>query len=205
MCRYLDRLPADEVVYNLLWAPDGVYMRASPAMRDRLRREELPLLASVIGEYPLAQLKASLGDVWAQLADFGPEQFHLGGTVFADEREYRWVRGSGAAARAPAAVAFLQYGAVILAAGLCGFVFVRRADLVPHARALIVMVLAGVFANAVVCGALSEPGPRYQARVVWLLPLLGVVFVIGLSRTKSHRSRRTAAVDGTEWTQSAGA
>jgi hypothetical protein len=188
MCRYMDRLPADEVVYNLLWAPDGVYLTAPPAVRDRLRREELPLLATVIGEYPLAQLKASVGDALAQLTDFGPEQFHLGGTVYADGREYRWVRGSDAAAKAPAAVAFLQYGAVILAAGLCGFVFVRRADLVPHVRPLIVMVLAGVFANAAVCGALSEPVPRYQARIAWLLPLLGVVLTIALSRTKGHRN-----------------
>ncbi len=194
MCRYLDRLPSGEVVYNLLWAPDGIYMSAPPALRDRLRREELPLVADAIRDYPLEQLQASLGDVLEQLGEFGPEQFHLGGTVHADGREYQWVPGSGASARAPAAVTLMQYGAVILAAGLSGFVFLHRADLVPQARAVILMVLAGFLANAAVCGALSEPGPRYQARIAWLLPLLGVVFAIGLLRTtKGGRQRHPPA------------
>lgn len=193
MCHYVDRLPSEEVVYNLLWAPDGIYMSASPALRDRLRREELPLVAGAIRGYPLEQLRASIKDVLAQLGDFGPEQFHLGGTVHADGREYRWVPGSSASASAPAAITLIQYGAVVLAAGLSGFVFLRRADLVPQARAVIVMVLAGILANAAVCGALSEPGPRYQARVAWLLPLLGVVFVIGLWRTTGRRQRHQPA------------
>jgi len=34
------------------------------------------------------------------------------------------------------------------------------------------LVVLGVLTNALVCGALSTPYDRYQARVVWLLPLL---------------------------------
>ena len=34
------------------------------------------------------------------------------------------------------------------------------------------MVVAALVMNAAVCGILSGPQPRYQGRVVWLLPLL---------------------------------
>jgi hypothetical protein len=36
------------------------------------------------------------------------------------------------------------------------------------------LVVAGVLANAIVCGALASPDDRFQARVIWLIPLLAV-------------------------------
>ena len=49
---------------------------------------------------------------------------------------------------------------------------------------LLALVSGLLVANAVVCGALSGPFPRYQARVVWLAPLLaGLVLArLGLRR-----------------------
>ena len=37
------------------------------------------------------------------------------------------------------------------------------------------MVLLGVVGNAAICGMLSMTLDRYQARVVWLVPLLAIV------------------------------
>jgi hypothetical protein len=41
--------------------------------------------------------------------------------------------------------------------------------------------------NAAVCGAVSGAFPRYQARVVWLLPLAALLFVVDglLKRTET--------------------
>jgi hypothetical protein len=36
--------------------------------------------------------------------------------------------------------------------------------------AVLVMFAAGVVLNAAVCGILSGPFPRYQSRIVWLVP-----------------------------------
>ncbi len=44
------------------------------------------------------------------------------------------------------------------------------------ASGLVVVLLLG---NAVVCGALSGPFPRYQARIVWLLPMIAALWVLG--------------------------
>jgi hypothetical protein len=37
------------------------------------------------------------------------------------------------------------------------------------------MVVSGVILNAIVCGALSGPWGRYQARVMWLLPMIAML------------------------------
>lgn len=42
-------------------------------------------------------------------------------------------------------------------------------------RVFLVAVLAGLVANAVICGAFSQPAPRYGARVIWLLPYIAVI------------------------------
>jgi hypothetical protein len=51
---------------------------------------------------------------------------------------------------------------------------------------LVVFIVIGVLVNALVCGTLSEPYDRYQARVVWLIPFLAWLIY-------QMRSRRSAA------------
>ena len=53
------------------------------------------------------------------------------------------------------------------------------------------LVLVGVVLNAAVCGMLSGPEDRYQARVVWLVPLLAL---IASSTNPSSESLRQRAV-----------
>ena len=36
------------------------------------------------------------------------------------------------------------------------------------------IVLMGVLANAIICGALASPYDRFQARVIWLVPLVAL-------------------------------
>ena len=52
------------------------------------------------------------------------------------------------------------------------------------------LVIAGVMLNAAVCGVLSGIFDRYQARVVWLVPLLALVW--GLQLLTSRRCLATA-------------
>ncbi len=42
----------------------------------------------------------------------------------------------------------------------------------PEFRIFVLLVLAGILANAFVCGAVSQPADRYGARVIWLLPFI---------------------------------
>ena len=47
---------------------------------------------------------------------------------------------------------------------------------------LTVIVMVTVVVNAAVCGALSGPADRYEARVAWLLPFLAMISIPRLSR-----------------------
>jgi peptidoglycan/LPS O-acetylase OafA/YrhL len=44
----------------------------------------------------------------------------------------------------------------------------------------VVLVVALLVVNAAVCGALSGPFARYQARMVWLFPMAAGLLVAGL-------------------------
>ena len=45
-------------------------------------------------------------------------------------------------------------------------------------RALVLMVLAGIFVNAFVCGGVSQPSDRYGARVIFLLPMAAALLLV---------------------------
>jgi hypothetical protein len=45
-------------------------------------------------------------------------------------------------------------------------------------KLLAVAILMGLFANAFVCGAVSQPADRYGARVIWLLPMLATFMTL---------------------------
>lgn len=51
-------------------------------------------------------------------------------------------------------------------------------------KALAIMVLLGILANALVCGGISQPATRYGARVIWLLPMMATVLVIFAFRSR---------------------
>lgn len=48
----------------------------------------------------------------------------------------------------------------------------------PQIRALALVVVAGILANALVCGGISQPATRYGARVIWLLPLMATLMTM---------------------------
>lgn len=80
------------------------------------------------------------------------------------------------------------HGPVVVAALLAllmasAFAFRRR----PATLALPVFILLGLIGNAAVCGALSGPHHRYQARLIWLLPFVAVLTYAG------QRPERTPA------------
>ncbi|MCV2871489.1 hypothetical protein OEZ71_04180 [Defluviimonas sp. WL0050] len=65
--------------------------------------------------------------------------------------------------------------------------------LLPHRvpreiKALAIMVLLGVLANALVCGGISQPATRYGARVIWLLPLVATILAIFARRSRQFEA-----------------
>ena len=52
----------------------------------------------------------------------------------------------------------------------------RRRD--ARRLALVLGVLLGVAANAFATGALSRPHARYEARILWLVPVIGALALL---------------------------
>jgi hypothetical protein len=59
-------------------------------------------------------------------------------------------------------------------------------------RAFLLMILAGIAINALVCGGISQPATRYGARVIWLLPAV-VAAAAGLLLASRPRPSRQLA------------
>ena len=78
----------------------------------------------------------------------------------------------------------LYIASLLIVAGL--ILLPRR---VPgEVKALAIMVLLGILANALVCGGISQPSTRYGARVVWLLPLMATVMVMFAVRARQFET-----------------
>jgi hypothetical protein len=76
---------------------------------------------------------------------------------------------------------------VFLCAGLAG---------VPLAsRELHVFVWLALVANAAICGLLSGPFPRYQSRIVWLVPLACIVSLREIASARGLATRQAAPVE----------
>ncbi|HEX6011939.1 MAG TPA: hypothetical protein VFY87_09110, partial [Geminicoccaceae bacterium] len=170
VCAGLDALP--DTAQGFLWAPERSYWGMSLAARAAVRAEETAILAQAIAADPLGQLRASLANAAEQLGSFGLDDLVLGRGAVVSAEDYTFVY----LPEAPAAVWGLSLFSALVYAG-AALALLALAGLLagPGARAgapVAAFVLAALLLNAVVCGALSGPHHRYQARVVWLLPLL---------------------------------
>lgn len=189
LCDFIDAMPMDSD--RFLWNPNSPPSRDAagnyrPMGSVMLAPEAAQVVAATLRDHPWAVARAALGNWATQLV-----KVRVGDTLDnADLDEF----ASRVLARGfPAAeVARFQAGAQMQ-----GTLEARAAPfLLPHVPVLllslplllagtwrlarkrdatrlglVLCVLVGVAANAFATGALSKPHQRYQARIVWLLPL----------------------------------
>jgi len=208
VCLYADRLPLD--ADHFLWgetAKDGLYQTVSPAERRVLSQEQLGFAIAVARAYPLDQAKASLRDAMLQIVDTDLSDFNykpllhtnFGATLPAETLEV--MRRTRAWAQAwPVdrlwGLQSLLIGALAFLVGLAAMVTrdiraIRTpADEVSRAASrLLILVLIGVLANGALCGALSSINGRYEARVIWCLPLAALAWL--LTRLRNEAAVKT--------------
>ncbi|MDX5320921.1 MAG: hypothetical protein LPK45_07425 [Bacteroidota bacterium] len=106
----------------------------------------------------------------------------------------------------------IQFYSVLGSALLLFFsCFVRNWSPIPlsHWRKLLTMLFLFLWANAWICGTLSNPLDRYQARIIWLVPALALAWLLhGLVNRKYDekldivvfRNSSTASLRGDEQT-----
>ena len=179
---YPDGFPSSAA--GVLFGSTGVTRRATPEQMDRIRAEEMAILKRVMATYPLEQGWSVARNGIRQVFRFGTADFRWA--------DIKLVKDSG---RPPKLVlsefqrleerpilnffGVIQYAGVIAAVAAIGlFAFRDGLRRGRRNREMLAIALAGLLANAALCGGLSAPTDRYQARVIWIVPLLAGLFWI---------------------------
>lgn len=194
LCESVDHLPSNDDEF--LWAEGAIWTTASPEKQQQLRREEMPFVLATIRAYPREQLAKSLDNSWQQLTNFDVDDFDsntwmdaaLPNVIPGADIPYKRSLQSRSALPENS-FSTMQFWVVI--ASLL-FVLFSLPILWRHRSirlfVLSLLVLPTVLANGVLTAVLSDLDGRYQARVIWLVPLLALLMLadhIALSRNKN--------------------
>lgn len=201
LCQFENRRFATQDEF--LWSGDpqiGVFSLVDYATRNRLQAEEMAFTVAAVSHYPVMQLKASVAHFLRQLVTFGValefgsaaqswDTMSFGNTIPELEASYK----NGLAYRGR--FAFDALDRIQIATVLLSLLFVvwrlsardirealmsRGKDVRTTLAVCAAVLLLALLANAALCGIASGVNDRYQARIVWLLPLLAMVILVRL-------------------------
>jgi hypothetical protein len=197
-------LPLDDSE-DILWSDDpsrGIFNMSDFATREALEKEDVKFaLASTLAD-PLGQAQASLDNWRQQIFNIRLDEplqspgYYLHDSYWRTTNLPRLIRGAapwcaerGAKCAAAVDPEILAVADGVLAFAAAAYVLWRLAASgalktwgakrfsSPTVRASLaaVLLLTAVIVNAGVCGAISGPFPRYQARIVWLFPMAALL------------------------------
>jgi hypothetical protein len=192
LCAFADRLPMDSDEF--LWSPDSPVNRAPDGSARFLGGA---MLSPEAGEIVAATLRDRLPEVAAAMARNAATQLvtATAGETLVPDHLAAAVRPRIAEAFPPRELATYDaarqprgeltgladplrwpHRLVLVAGAVLALVAWWRAARAQDLRrlGLVVGVLVGVTANAFATGALSKPHLRYEARILWLMPLVAV-------------------------------
>jgi hypothetical protein len=171
MCNHLDRLDVGDD--DFIWHDNGVYSSVPLEEAALLRKEDKRIYVAAALEHPWMQFAAIVENSLQQLGLFTLCEYMIPSYGYADPNnppdEFTlYIRPSDPSWQNLLAIP--EYAIVIAALGYA-FGGSRR----PVDREILWLVLAAVIANAVVC-SFSISAPRYEARVIWLVPMIALLF-----------------------------
>jgi len=184
ICHHSRDLPDN--VDDFLWSAHGIWQSASLAQQEQIRKEETRIVLGTLRAYPREELVASAGHFWRQLHAFGlydydPNAWILAmiDTVLPGARpRYLKTRQAHETLHEDFFTS-VQAGTVVLSLVViaCWGVFLRQ-YWSPQVLGLATIIGFVVVVNAAVTGVLANVEDRYEARVIWLVPLLAAVLVL---------------------------
>ncbi len=198
LCRFAKKPLSDSE--DILWSDlpaTGVFMLSDFATRMKLEDQEGRFVLGTLAYAPGAQLVASLRNWGRQLAMDYVDDPVRDPAYYLTDPYWRQTnlppmiarvadcgpRHTLCRSRLTVAASKAWHGAVALlaVAVVLGTLLWRRRvtapALPPRLVAATAFLIAAVVVNAAVCGILSGPFARYQARIVWLVPLVAVLLV----------------------------
>jgi hypothetical protein len=220
VCTYLDELES----YNSLHpnSLSGHFLFGGPL--EKLggvvaeEQEATTIVVSTLLKYPLVQLRASMDDAWHQLLLFatGAEFSNYPG-VSSNYPGDRDISSSEGVRVVFGAAVYDSYSHSKQVRGILTFDFINHIHLAILIISLIILigflavartrqtfrsfypaifVTVLVIGNAFTLGVLSGPYPRYQARVIWLIPLLAGCFLLAPRNVETAPLERHPAKPG---------
>ncbi|WP_456306519.1 hypothetical protein, partial [Paracraurococcus ruber] len=206
LCAYLDRLPVDWVSFLFDSDPArGVFGAADAATKRLISAEQTRFALAALAHDPWGTATGLLRDGLEQVVTFAtpdviytPKRLdffaHYFPASLAEAAPFTLLQTHPWIASAQAALSYLS---TALALAVTGLALARpgpagRDPAWAGLATLAWVVLAGLVVNGVVCGVLASPYGRFQARVIWLLPLVAIALV-GL-RLRASARRPVAAL-----------
>lgn len=199
ICNYLNKIGSDD---DFLWKLDGVWQTASPATKEELRREEMPLVLATLRAYPREEFSIAAVSFWEQLTtfglwDYGPNAWveQMFDKVLPGARSH-YLQTRQARRRLPdefssSAQEWTVIVSLVLTGAFAPFVLRRRPARLIGLSAVVIFV---IIANALVTGVFANVEDRYQSRVIWLLPLLAILFALEwIDHRRSMQPHRTSS------------
>jgi hypothetical protein len=187
-----------------LWHSDGPWKRHEAEMQrgdSTFLREAPAIVAGTLRQEWPAAIRTSLRNTIVQLGTFGPDRGELAFSNSVATALARMGPGTLQAYRASGqvqewlpieAASWVQYAAAgVGVLVLMGCLPVLRGHALAPTRALIATVCLGVVFNALVMASLARVHPRYQSRVIWLVPLIGAIAALHAVGARTRRGSLT--------------
>ena len=186
----------------------GVFAVADAQMKRRISEEQVRFFMAVYREHPAEMTQGLASDILSQIVRFGPitamytrsDARHFRESLpetFHDDITQSRIFLDPATRSSMATVTYLSALAGLVA--ILAYFLVGRLRSARHQSSefdrFALLALSGVLANAVICAVLSAPFDRFQGRVVWIVPLLGILSVTRLWTGGRSRSERPDAAE----------
>ena len=185
VCHFVQRLPTFSSVFLFSSSPsEGVFQVADPETRRKLSDEQFTFFKETFLYDPMGVLLSFGGDAVNQIGMIGLTDFNYSAGAHAYfelhvPEPYRQALKTTRAWKADFptnSTALMTVISAVLSFLYAVWLFARkRRNLELPALLFLLAIILGVVVNAMVCGCLSVPHDRYQARVIWLLPLAAMV------------------------------
>lgn len=212
LCAFVDRLPVSWIAFLFDYDQDtGVFGIAAPEVQRALAEEDVEFALRTVRSDPVTTLGGLAFDGVSQLwhlsiedvpmvearDEFLAENFTP--DLVAMARDARLYSRAGLVS----VLTVLTYASTAVSVALLVVNLKQRRGMPASVGAtdnrlmiLIAICLVGVLLNALICGVLASPYGRFQARLVWILPLLAALtstvrLAKAVSQPMPQRSRVT--------------
>ena len=170
---------------QILWDDEGLIktlQRQDPTLLKTLSSNQWSWAGRVVRAYPLEQTRASLVNWEWQIRHCNLDSYWSDPYIktgldfyFPGESE-RYARSAQARGTLPLEEVrqVLKIGMLLGALAIAIFLGKYHLPTEVDSRTLLFLVVTTLLMNAAVTGIISGPHPRYQSRVIWLLPLVAM-------------------------------